>query len=165
MGGPTAHHHIGRTASPSPSRIKATVLCGTSYSSRQSGGGQILVHKQHLRAHCTSHAGCAHCAAEHLVKGAPRAAFGRAVSVRTLVAPAKERTLLPMFSAWFDYSAGSVITPAMYEYLHLPVLTPGRGAHDACSLPVPHVYTYYALVGGYLDRLYAFSKTVPVYVD
>lgn len=65
---------------------------------------------------------------------------------------------------WFDYSAGSVITSAMYDYLHYPVLTPGRSAKDACSLPVPHVYTYYALAGGDLDLLHSFSNAVPPYV-
>lgn len=73
-------------------------------------------------------------------------------------------SFLHSIRAWFDFTAGSVITPAMYEYLHLPVLTPGRGADDACSMPVPHVYTYYALIGGSIDLLYAFSKNVPLYV-
>ncbi len=68
------------------------------------------------------------------------------------------------FRAWFDFSAGSVLTSEMYEYLHWPVLTPGRGAQDACSFPVPHVYSYYAMVGSNIDSLYAFARKAPAYV-
>lgn len=64
----------------------------------------------------------------------------------------------------FDYTAGSVLTPAMYEYLRYPVLTPGRSPKDTCSFPVPHVYYFYAVVGANRTLLEQLRRIAPEYV-
>ena len=69
----------------------------------------------------------------------------------------KHLSMLPT-RFWFDFTAGSVLTPAMYEYLRYPVLTPGRSPKDTCSFPVPHVYFFYAYIGSIPSLLTQFSK-------
>lgn len=65
----------------------------------------------------------------------------------------------------FDYTAGSVLTKKLYEYLRFPVLTPGRSPKDLCSFPVPHVYFFYAIVGSNETLLEELRRIAPEYVE
>lgn len=68
------------------------------------------------------------------------------------------------YSPRFDFTAGSVLTKEMYEYLHYPVLTPGRSPYDTCSFPIPHVYFFYAMIGSQPALLEKFGTVASEYV-
>lgn len=53
----------------------------------------------------------------------------------------------------------------MYEYLHYPVLTPGRSPSDACSFPIPHVYFFYAIIGSHAALLQKFGTVATGYAS